>query len=290
VRFSRIRFLGCTSLSSGPSQLPVSRPSCLVPAVRFARVYPILHVRHEFPLRAACFRRVLRHVAGFPDLRLLCPIRHLVGMRRSPACLHAPCLTIPPAPTPCQGSSPVRVPTLSVSWFHLIQEPSGLPEFSDASLPACHGLMTPADIHALALDARFMLASRSLTLSPSAGYVSRSCPDLNRRTSGSAISPTAYRILCVRLPCKFVRGLRTKLRSRTNTRYGWVASPYPTGTFTRQETPSFARRDNDNDDRAPRRRRPRAAAKGTARVRPTSDAPPESRRAASTTVPPPRTR
>jgi len=23
-----------------------------------------------------------------------------------------------------------------------------------------------------------------------------------------------------------------------------VASPYPTGTFTRQETPSFARRDN----------------------------------------------
>ena len=34
------------------------------------------------------------------------------------------------------------------------------------------------------------------------------------------------------------------LRNRTNTRYGWVASPYPTGTFTRQETPSFARRDN----------------------------------------------
>jgi hypothetical protein len=50
-------------------------------------------------------------------------------------------------------------------------------------------------------NVRFMLASRSLTLSPSAGYVSRSCPDLNRRTSGSAISPTAYRILCVRLPC-----------------------------------------------------------------------------------------
>ena len=30
-----------------------------------------------------------------------------------------------------------------------------------------------------------------------------------------------------------------------NTRYGWVASPYPTGTCTPQETPSFARRDND---------------------------------------------
>ena len=34
------------------------------------------------------------------------------------------------------------------------------------------------------------------------------------------------------------------LRNGTNTRYGWVANPYPTGTFTRQETPSFARRDN----------------------------------------------
>ena len=36
----------------------------------------------------------------------------------------------------------------------------------------------------------------------------------------------------------------TPLRSRTNTRYGRVANPYPTGTFTRQKTPSFARRDN----------------------------------------------
>jgi len=33
------------------------------------------------------------------------------------------------------------------------------------------------------------------------------------------------------------------LRSRTNTRYGRAANPYPTGTFTPQETPSFARRD-----------------------------------------------
>jgi hypothetical protein len=28
VQFSRIRFLGCTHLSSGPSQLPATRPSC----------------------------------------------------------------------------------------------------------------------------------------------------------------------------------------------------------------------------------------------------------------------
>jgi hypothetical protein len=30
------------------------------------------------------------------------------------------------------------------------------------------------------------------------------------------------------------------VRQRRNTRYGWMASPYPTGTCTRQEAPSFA--------------------------------------------------
>ena len=36
------------------------------------------------------------------------------------------------------------------------------------------------------------------------------------------------------------------LRNGTNTRYGWAANPYPTGTSTQQETPSFARRDSVN--------------------------------------------
>jgi hypothetical protein len=93
-------------------------------------------------------------------------------------------------------------------------------------------------------SACFMLTSRTLTCRHPLTLLSRSCPDPNRRTSGSAISPTAYRILCVRLPCNSLCSRGTKLRSRTNTRYGRVASPYPTGTFTRQEAPSFARRDN----------------------------------------------
>ena len=38
------------------------------------------------------------------------------------------------------------------------------------------------------------------------------------------------------------------LRHRRKTRYGWVANPYPTGTFTLQDMPSFARRDNDSDE------------------------------------------
>jgi hypothetical protein len=35
-----------------------------------------------------------------------------------------------------------------------------------------------------------------------------------------------------------------RLRHGRKTRYGWVASPYPTGTFTLQETPSFSWRSN----------------------------------------------
>jgi DDE superfamily endonuclease len=35
-----------------------------------------------------------------------------------------------------------------------------------------------------------------------------------------------------------------RLRQGPKTRYGWVASPFPTGTLTLQEAPSFAQRDN----------------------------------------------
>jgi hypothetical protein len=61
--------------------------------------------------------------------------------------------------------------------------------------------------------------------------------------SGHAVAPTAYRILCVRLTC-LVRLLSYCLRHRRNTRYGWVASPYPAGTYTQQDTPSFSWRCN----------------------------------------------
>jgi len=192
---------------------------------------------------AAYSRRVLRHVAGFPDLRLLCPIRHPLGIQPSPACLDAPCSTTPPGRTPCRGSSPVRVPTLTVSSFHFLQEPSGLPEFSNVSLPVCHGLRTPADLHILANSDASVLPSVNVKTLGVRNHLFRSCTS----TSGSATSPTAYRILCVRLPrlCSRV----TPLRDGINTRYGRVANPYPTGTSTPQETPSFARRDNDQAKR-----------------------------------------
>ena len=36
----------------------------------------------------------------------------------------------------------------------------GLPEFYNASLPACHGLMTPADLHILAIAGASVLPFR----------------------------------------------------------------------------------------------------------------------------------
>ena len=39
------------------------------------------------------------------------------------------------------------------------------------------------------------------------------------------------------------------VRPSRNTRYGWVANPFPTGTFTPQDTPSFAWRTNVPDER-----------------------------------------
>src|SRR3989442_15426744 len=42
--------------------------------------------------------------------------------------------------------------------------------------------------------------------------------------------------------CSLQASLR--LRHGRKTRYGWVASPYPTGTFTLLETPSLSWRDN----------------------------------------------
>ena len=55
-------------------------------------------------------------------------------------------------------------------------------------------------------------------------------------------------MLCVRLPHIIVRSYL--LLNEINTRYGWGANPYPTGTFTPQDTPGFAQRDNDKLSRA----------------------------------------
>ena len=117
------------------------------------------------------------------------------------------------------------------------QEPDGPPKFLRASLHACHGLMTPADLHILAKTDASVLPSAHVKTLGVAQLAFRSCTS----TSGSAASPTACMILCVRFTC-FVRS--SLLRHRRNTRYGWMANPYPTGTCTLQDAPSFAWRAN----------------------------------------------
>ncbi len=131
-------------------------------------------------------------------------------------------------------------PSPAVSSSHLVQEPWGLPEFSSVSLPACQDLRTPADRHS----------------TPQPSWVLRmACQDV--KTGGIRHKLIAKRYLHFRerdLPYGLPDALCTlapscsrvsPLRHGTNTRYGRAANPYPTGTFTRQETPSFARRDND---------------------------------------------
>ena len=157
MRFSLIRFLGCTRFRAGRNRCRL--PTCLLfPAVRLAHTSPALHVRDEFPLRATCFRRVLPHVRGFPTLRVLCSIRLPIRIRR--AFPFTVLLRLPDE----LSTSQLRFRHSSVSGFPLLclttripysdpshsQEPMGPPKFFDASLLTCHGLTTPTDLPILA--------------------------------------------------------------------------------------------------------------------------------------------
>jgi hypothetical protein len=98
-----------------------------------------------------------------------------------------------------------------------------------------------------------VLVSSLLTLSPPAPLPFTRLKSLQ----GGADTPLAYWILCVRFTpvvhvCYRLLPMGNAVRQRRNTRYGRVVSPYensvlsplPTGTFTRQEAPSFAWRTN----------------------------------------------
>ena len=115
-------------------------------------------VRHEFPLRATCSRRVLPHGVGFPHLRVLRSIRLPIRIQRafpftvllrlpdglSTSQLRFRHRSVSGFPLPCLTS---RIPYSDASHA---QEPLGAPTFFDVSLPACHGLWTPADLRILA--------------------------------------------------------------------------------------------------------------------------------------------
>jgi len=105
-------------------------------------------------------------------------------------------------------------------------------------------------------DGRFVLPSAPLKTSASATSLFRSCTS----SSGSAISPAAYKILCLRL-VHLVRDLRRSAMDPRLDTGGWLALPgepldssFPTGTFTRQDALSFSQRDNASPSARPRGR------------------------------------
>src|ERR671915_2004732 len=76
-----------------------------------------------------------------------------------------------------------------------VRSPLGLPEFSHASLPVCHGLWTPADLHTLAQSGVSVLPSVYVkTLGVRITLISKLYQHFRVR-----VTLTAYRMLCLRL-------------------------------------------------------------------------------------------
>src|SRR6266446_4999421 len=73
-----------------------------------------------------------------------------------------------------------------------VQERLGLPKFFNASLPACHGLRTPADLHRLALTVVHVLPSGALKPSASAISLFEAVPAL--QGARSPLRPTGFSV------------------------------------------------------------------------------------------------
>src|SRR5712691_9287466 len=111
------------------------------------------------------------------------------------------------------------------------QEPLGPPKFFDASLPACHGLRTPADLPILAHTDGLVLPAvcvktLGVRISPC-----RSCPS----TAGGAAPPVASRILGLRLVHRVCHDHHDSAMDARLDTGGWLA-------LTRQGLSSCKRR------------------------------------------------
>ncbi len=140
------------------------------------------------------------------------------------------------------GSSLVRFPSFLFLCLSIcipyspcphVRSPLGLPGFFVVSLPACHGLWTPADLHILAkMDASVLPSVKVKTLGVR-NLPFRSCSS----TSGCAITPTAYRILCLRLVhlVRLVSRQSSAMDPRLDTG-GWLTlTQPPLGNCARRE-------------------------------------------------------
>jgi hypothetical protein len=144
----------------------------------------------------------------------------------------------------------------SATVFH-VQARLGRPKCFDGSLPACPGLRTPADRHTLANSVARMLPAGAFKPAASAMAMAKLSQHFRgrghpygRQDARSTLRPSCSS--CV----------RPRLRHGRKTRYGWVASPSPTRTFTWQETPSFLGAKTPAVSRASSRSEERAEAVG----------------------------
>ena len=157
-------------------------------------------VRQKLPVRAAYFRHVLPRVVGFPHRRVLCVIRLprriqrafpvTVLLRLPGACalveLRFQHCSVSGFPLPCLRSCIPSSPS-----FHA-QECLGPPKFFDASLPACRGLRTPADLRHLAHTVVRGLPSGALKPSASATSLFEAVPAL--QGARSPLRPTGFSV------------------------------------------------------------------------------------------------
>ena len=119
------------------------------------------------------------------------------------------------------------------------EERLGPPKFFDLSLPACHGLRTPADLSILAPTDGLGLPSVCVkTLGVRHNRLFEAVPAL--QGARSPLRPPGYSVYA----SSILFAVSPRLRHGRKTRYGWVARPYPTGTCTLQEMPSLAWREN----------------------------------------------
>ena len=147
----------------------------------------------------------------------------------------SPCMPRPPERSPCPGFCPLRVS--SPVDFLSIPCP-GTPGASQVLQRISSCMPRPEDSGGSPHPTRIMrmlhigfgyvnaLASRN-------NFISKLYQHFRVRVHPYGLQDS----LCTLTPFSFA-GYPTPLYG-ANTRYGWVASPYPAGTFTLQDTPSF---------------------------------------------------
>jgi hypothetical protein len=205
VQYSRTGLLDCSRFRAKECN-----PSVASPCRAWSKAFPARLVWTLLPLQAANNRQPLPHVAGSPDFRVL---------RADP--------------TP-------RAPSVGLSvWVdvtYLFPGALGASQVPDASLRTCHVLRTPPELHRLARTAASCWLPRPLPRRPpdvspcGEDYSFRGCTKL--RGARSPLRPVRCSVYASASSFGW-----TLLRS-CNTRYGWLARPYPVGTLTPQEAPS----------------------------------------------------